>query len=633
MNKTVLTLILAAAGTMAANAESEILKITFSNGKTQEINVADIDKMTFEDLPVYEGVQGDLLDIVFNADGTATDISPMRNEVTTNPGKSLMTYYNELHGRYVANFQNPLGGTVTDSYYRINYAKDGDFINRIADGCTFETLIKLNETNPGTAEVKWFSSMQSGGIGFLLPIHGASSATRSMTFLPNTGSAYRWTYSNVEPEAGKYYHVVGVYNKAEGKSYVYVNGKLCGTVAAPGNYTPVAAGAESFIIGGDPANNQTQCTSSWNGEIAIVRIYDDAKDAKGVAELWEKVKFDQTSEAINIKNLCFLPTCEVAAGYTVRIYGEGFEQGDKIEFVSSASGKSTDVEAAITADAAEITIPAGLTTGDYRVILHRGEAQTPLCVLSLTVSASAMEPVTPKVIAHRGAHTEGRSENSIAALEKAMDLNYYGIELDTWITTDGKVVVHHDGVANNLTFQNCTYDQIKNITLSNGEKLPTFDSFVESFVAKKATSDSKLIIEVKVHSDLARTKACIDKVIETINAKGIKDRVEFISFSYDGCKYIHQKDADYMIGYLSGDKTPAACKADGIMSIDYSYLAFGNNPEYIKQGRDLGMIVNVWTINTSTEMMKYWGMGVNYITTDAPAMLEQLCKNKFVEKK
>ena len=61
-----------------------------------------------------------------------------------------------------------------------------------------------------------------------------------------------------------------------------------------------------------------------------------------------------------------------------------------------------------------------------------------------------------------------------------MDANYYGIELDVWRTTDGRVVVHHDGKANGLTFSNCKYDQIKDIKLSNGELLPTLDSFIDN---------------------------------------------------------------------------------------------------------------------------------------------------------
>lgn len=84
-----------------------------------------------------------------------------------------------------------------------------------------------------------FSSMSSGGTGFLI-----SKADRGteLTFLPNvstTGkSSWVWTKSGINPEAGRYYHVVGVWNKQEAKTYIYVDGELKGTMDAPGNYVP-----------------------------------------------------------------------------------------------------------------------------------------------------------------------------------------------------------------------------------------------------------------------------------------------------------------------------------------------------------------------------------------------------------
>ena len=91
------------------------------------------------------------------------------------------------------------------------------------------------------------------------------------------------------------------------------------------------------------------------------------------------------------------------------------------------------------------------------------------------------------MVAHRGAHTDGASENSIAALRKAMDANYYGVELDVWMTADGRIVVHHDGHADGLVIQDEPYTRVKDITLSNGEKLPTLDSFLK--VAKLEGED------------------------------------------------------------------------------------------------------------------------------------------------
>lgn len=574
----------------------------------------------------------DLLDIVFKEDGTAVDVSPFRHTVITQPSSALTTYYNDIHKCYAANFRHTPGSSVTSGYYRVNYKAGDNFINRIADGCTFESIIMLGENDPANAEVKWFSSMQAGGIGFIMPTHNRS---QCMTFLPNvstTGSStWRWTHSKVKPEVGKYYHVVGVWNKEEGKSYIYINGQLSGTADAQGNYVPVSSGAESFVIGGDAEQNQTVAASAWNGEVVTARIYDEPLNATKVAKLWEAAVFDENVKAISITNLEYLSGCEVGEGFKYTIYGNGFEAGDKIELRSSGSSSTAlTAETEIGEGSATITIPAGLNSGVYTLVLKRGEYTRPLCSVNFTYSANPMSPIIPKIVAHRGAHTDGASENSIAALTKAMDENYYGIELDTWITLDGTVVVHHDGVANNKRFANVNYSEIKDVTLSNGEKLPTFDSFISTFMAKKDKSTSKLIIEIKSHADMSRQNACIDKIMETVAKNGIKDRVEYIAFSYAACQRIVANDPDAMVGYLNGDKAPQLVLNDGIRSIDYSTGAFGNHPEWITEGRKLDMIVNVWTVNSVSQMLDFMSRGVNYITTDAPATLRELTNKTYV---
>lgn len=574
-------------------------------------------------------IVADLMDIEYMPDGTAEDRSPMKHKVITKPGATLMTYYNDIHKRYVANMRNPMGGVVTSGYYRVNYTKGGEFINRIADGCTFETIIKLNEPDASTKEVKWFSSMQAGGIGFILPVHSTS---KCLTFLPNistTGTSHWcWTHSNVQPEVGKYYHVVGVYNKEEGKTYIYVNGKLSGESKTPGNYVPVVPGAESFVIGGDPGTNQTDCDSSFSGEIVTTRIFDEPMTADQVAVLWKKSEFDESIvSTVSISNILCLPNAEVAAGYKYSIYGDGFEKGDVLELRAVSSDKVYTPVTTVDGDRITFVVPSDMVSGSYNVVLKRGSSQCPLVSIELSVVANPLAPSVPKVIAHRGAHTGGATENSIAALEKAMDANYYGIELDVWRTTDNKLVVHHDGVANGLTFHQCKYDQIKNIKLSNGEFLPTLDSFIETFTRKMSTSSSKLIIEIKPWGDATLCDLVMDKVAKA----GIKDRVEYIAFSYDNCKYIVSRQSDAIVGYLNGDKAPAVVKADKIISIDYNGGVYAQNPTWIKEARNLGMVVNVWTINSKTDMIKYISQGVDYITTDAPAELEDLTKKHFVE--
>ncbi len=105
----------------------------------------------------------------------------------------------------------------------------------------------------------------------------------------------------------------------------------------------------------------------------------------------------------------------------------------------------------------------------------------------------------PGVVAHRGYYaTEGAAQNSLAALKNAQNLNLYGSETDVWLTTDGHLMLNHDQDYQGVVIQNSTYDQVKNLTLSNGEKMPQLQDFLKQLTDKSKTT--KLFIEVKDHN-------------------------------------------------------------------------------------------------------------------------------------
>ncbi len=625
---------------MAASAVAQIfnLTITKSNGEKVVIPASEITKIEF-----VEGAGGenpnlpkaDLLDVVFKDDGTAVDVSPMKHVVTTKSGATLMTYYNDVHKRYVASFKNSLGGQTGSGFYRIDYPAGGEFVRRIADGCTFESIVMLGEENPGTKEVKWFSSMQTGGIGFILPLHSRST---NFTFLPNvseTGSpSWKWTHSAVQPNVGKYYHVVGVWNKEEGKAYIYINGVLSGEGSAKGNYVPVQSGAEAFIIGGDPDTNAANCTNAWNGEVVTAKIYDAPLSAEQVAALWKACGYDEEAQGIILRNVQYMQECEVAPDYKYVIYGNGFQYGDRILFERSVGVTTSgyEVNANLNGNAVVVTIPQDFQSGSYTIKLKRGVQEKGIGVVNIKVTGIPALPSKPKVIAHRGEHTGGASENSVAALKKGMDSGYYGVELDVWTTTDGKVVVHHDGNANNVTFQDAEYSAIKDFKLANGETLPTLEDFLAAYKQKMGGSDTKLIIEFKTHSTTDRNNRVVDLTMQQVEAAGLKERVEYIAFKFDVCQRVLAKDANATVGYLNGDKTAAELKSAGVKVMDYKNTVFESHPEWIKEGTGMGLDVNVWTINDPLEMLRYMGRGATYITTDAPATLKEFTGKVFVSK-
>ena len=227
-----------------------------------------------------------LFDARFNEDGTAYDASKYKHEITTIPGDYMFTYYNKTVGRYVTRFNcTTPGGGRTTSYYKFDYENNTAFKSQLANSHTIECLCMLDQALDGSYnyEVKPFSSMQSGGTGFVI---GKTNNANKLFFLPNTGS---WTFADTKivMEEGVYYHLVGTFDAASQESKVYVNGQLYGTFKnSSTTYKHASAGSQWFAIGGDP-NGATNCGDGWRGDVVTSKIFDGVLSQEDVDALWK----------------------------------------------------------------------------------------------------------------------------------------------------------------------------------------------------------------------------------------------------------------------------------------------------------------------------------------------------------
>lgn len=231
-----------------------------------------------------------------------------------------------------------------------------------------------------------------------------------------------------------------------------------------------------------------------------------------------------------------------------------------------------------------------------------------------------------KVVAHRGYwDTPGNAQNSITALENAQKIPVYGSEFDVNMTADGVMVVSHGPKLESIPdVQKATYKEVKKVRLKNGEKVPTLKQYLKQ--GKKG--NIKLIFELKVHPAGERENEAVRKSVEMVRKMKLEGQVEFISFSLEACRQLAMMMPECMVQYLNGKIPPAELKEMGIMGLDYHYSNFQQNPQWVKQAHDLGMIVNVWTVNKEDLMRQMIGLGVDFITTDAPETALELINNK-----
>ncbi len=98
----------------------------------------------------------------------------------------------------------------------------------------------------------------------------------------------------------------------------------------------------------------------------------------------------------------------------------------------------------------------------------------------------------------------------------------------------------------------------------------------------------------------------------------MQDRVEYISFSLVACNALHDADSEAKVSCLNGDKTPEELSALGLSGLDYTLSVYNSNPTWISEARNLDLTTNVWTINSTDEIIKCNNLGIDYITTDNP---------------
>ena len=220
-----------------------------------------------------------------------------------------------------------------------------------------------------------------------------------------------------------------------------------------------------------------------------------------------------------------------------------------------------------------------------------------LCGMMLLAS-SALAQV--KVIAHRGYwNSLGAAQNSIVAMQNAKKADVWGSEFDVHITTDGIVVVNHDDDIHGIIIEEAKYADIKNLKLANGEPIATLKSYLE---AGKKLAPMQLILEIKAHQTPEREDRCVKACLDLVKAAGMEKQVDYISFSMHACEELVKLNPQARVYYLGSDVAPEVIKQKGFAGIDYYGGALLKNPNWIKESHDMGMKVNVWTIDQMKEI-------------------------------
>ena len=242
---------------------------------------------------------------------------------------------------------------------------------------------------------------------------------------------------------------------------------------------------------------------------------------------------------------------------------------------------------------------------------------------TVSITQSPVSNVDNIIIAHRGAYKEyGHPDNSVAALKKAVELNFYGSECDINITSDGQVIVLHGESFGGLSVLSNDYATLKNkAKLSNGETLPLLSDFIKVVMEGKGT---KLFIDVKSMSETgggdAQSIKAGNAATKIIKEMGAGSYVTFIIGRLAVFNGVAKSpDVKWPVAYMNHDITPQKflSNTSGFTTWgNFDISEFGKNPstskfdaEYtdkrLKEWNDAGVELSFYNIDTEEQIKWY----------------------------
>ena len=215
-------------------------------------------------------------------------------------------------------------------------------------------------------------------------------------------------------------------------------------------------------------------------------------------------------------------------------------------------------------------------------------------------------------------------ENTIESVQKAIELNVDGIEIDVFKSKNGELVVYHDPFLSRLSNSNAfieqiSLDSIKKIELIGGYFIPTLKEIVDIIPEKIF-----LNIELKGEDTAFETNKIIINYLNTYNFPVSKFIIS--SFRWDELKKIRSFNKDIPIAIL----VDSLYKIDDAIKLAKQINAVALNPnkefitkEIVNKIQSKNIKVYPYTINTPRNIRKMRSMGVDAIITDYPERIKR----------
>lgn len=218
------------------------------------------------------------------------------------------------------------------------------------------------------------------------------------------------------------------------------------------------------------------------------------------------------------------------------------------------------------------------------------------------------------VIAHRGASAY-EPENTLRAVEKALDLGADMVEVDVRATEDGHIVVMHDETVDRTTngrgyVKNMTLEELRRLDAGLGERVPTLQE-----VAQLVKGKAKLVVEVKV-------PGIEEKVLKIIGQNGIGEEALITSFHHPILRRVKGFNPKIQTGVIIASRPirPAQLALDAESNALFPRYIYVDL-EMVEEAHRHGLAVYPWTVDTMEEAKNLMKIQVDGVVTNRPDII------------
>jgi glycerophosphoryl diester phosphodiesterase len=237
------------------------------------------------------------------------------------------------------------------------------------------------------------------------------------------------------------------------------------------------------------------------------------------------------------------------------------------------------------------------------------------------------------IAGHRGDRSAA-PENTIVALQAALDSTMEFVETDLQLSADGVPVLIHDPTVDRTTngvgaVEDLTAAQLQGLDAGSwfapefaGATIPTLEEFLGIF----SHCRKKALLELKGFW----TKDEVRIVVGLIYSKGVQDRVIFASFDFTTLRNLEAVGPAFPRVIIRRELPPDPVRLAefyGAIAVLTSPGSVERAPEVVDLMHEAGLGILLYTLNKESRWTEALALGVDGIITDQPSALDKWLAN------